>query len=189
MIIEQLRSNTKATHEALESTMLPLIKGIKTIEDYVKLLHIFFGFYKPLQDQIDAVIDMKRMPEYKTFRRAEWILDDLDALGFTAQHLPVCSLDFSISSAEDIMGALYVTEGSTLGGKVICKMIAASLQKNDTGGLRFFNAYGNETGSHWKNFLAKLDTFSNTNGQQAIIDTAKNTFAGFQKWICEKVVP
>lgn len=183
MLLDKLRISTKETHEALEQAMFPHIKNLREIVDYTKLLHLFYGYYKPLQDAVDTHIDLSVFPEYAQLRKAEWILEDLAALGEPAIDIPIYHFDFTISSHADALGALYVTEGSTLGGKVICKTIATNLGKTDFEGLKFFNGYGNDTGRRWKSFLSVLNNYSDTKEENAIIRSANNVFVGFKKRI------
>ena len=183
MILEKLRAHTKETHQALEESMLPYIKGVNDTNSYTQLLRMFYGFYKPLQDQVDKYIDKTILPDYDESRRAEWILEDLQAIHQPTNDIPLYQLPFSINSHAAALGALYVTEGSTLGGKVICKMIATNLGKGDMEGLKFFNGYGANTSSRWKNFLLVLNAERNLHDEEVMIESAEHVFAGFADWL------
>jgi len=183
MILEKLRANTKETHQLLEQSMFPFIESVKDIDSYTLLLHLFYGYYKPLQDQIEQHIDLTILPSYEASRKVEWIVEDLKTLGQNINDIPVYALPFVIDSHAAAMGALYVTEGSTLGGKVICKTIATNLGKDDMEGLTFFNGYGGQTGSHWKAFLSVLESYSDTKDEASIVGTANQVFAGFTAWL------
>jgi len=185
MILENLRSHTKETHQALEASMFPFIKNVRDIESYSHLLRMFYGYYKPLQDQVDKYIDKNILPDHKELRRAEWILEDLKALDQPTDNIALYKFPFAIDSHAAALGALYVTEGSTLGGKVICKTIATNLGKSEMDGLKFFNGYGAHTGSKWKSFLLVLDAEKNVPDEEVIIKTAEQVFAGFAAWLKE----
>jgi heme oxygenase len=163
--------------------MVPFIKNVHDVAAYSKLLRLFYGYYKPLQDAVDEHINVAVVPDYGRLRKAEWILDDLKTLGQPVNNLPLYHPAFSIQSNAAALGALYVTEGSTLGGKVICKMIATNLGKTNMEGFKFFNGYGNETGGHWKKFLQVLDIYSDTDDEAVIIESANEVFAGFKSWM------
>ena len=83
----------------------------------------------------------------------------------------------------DAIGALYVMEGSTLGGKQICRMIADNLNLPDHTALSFFYGYGAGTGSRWKEFLRVLDQFSGTDQEPVIVEKANEVFLGFREWL------
>lgn len=75
------------------------------------------------------------------------------------------------------LGYAYVIEGSTLGGRVILKHIAPTLNLQDKG-VKFFSGYGAETGRFWKSFL---DGFTgnilSTNSQEEAIKGAIDGFS------------
>ena len=81
MLLDKLRISTKETHEALEQSMFPFIKEVHDIAGYAKLLYLFYGYYKPLQDAVDVHIDLLKFEDYAQLRKVEWILEDLEALG------------------------------------------------------------------------------------------------------------
>ncbi|MFD0934978.1 biliverdin-producing heme oxygenase, partial [Methylobacterium trifolii] len=83
------------------------------------------------------------------------------------------------------MGALYVLEGSTLGGQVIGRHIAA--QHGITGdGLAYYRAHGPRTGAMWAAFRARLDASSDEPaGEEAVTESAIATFEAMRAWLCE----
>ncbi len=183
MLIDKLRERTKNTHEALEQTMFPFIKHTHDVATYANLLRLFYGYYKPLEMAVDAQIDTNTFPDYGKLRKTKWMLEDLALLNQPVADIPLCKLGFSIASHASAMGALYVTEGSTLGGKIICKTIANNLKIDNLIGLKFFNGYGNETANRWKTFMAALNNYSDTPAEKDVLETANNVFIGFKQWI------
>jgi heme oxygenase (biliverdin-IX-beta and delta-forming) len=182
MIIEKIRSGTRPMHEKLEDEMKPFIDGATTTESYVKLLHLFYGYYEPLERGVRAYIDEGLLPDIKERRNVNWIINDLKALGYEGA-IPTFGQAPAISDRADAMGALYVMEGSSLGGKVICRMLQANLGYNDLSALSFFNGYGGSTGSRWKEFLAVLDKFSDGPDEDRIVRKANEVFEKFGQWL------
>lgn len=82
-------------------------------------------------------------------------------------------------------GSLYVMEGSTLGGKMIYKVVKELLGLDEQNGLSFFYGYGAETGNKWKIFQQSLLKLSSehTNTDDQIIDSANHTFLQLKAWI------
>ncbi len=185
MILEKLRATTRQQHLQVEQSMTPLFQSIETQEHYAVLLRLFYGFYKPLQDLIDGYIDAGKLPDYSFRRKAEWILDDLDYLGDTdtisivSRNLPY------ISSASAAMGALYVLEGSTLGGRIISQLIQEKLPGIDGRSLSFFQGYKTETGKKWTAFLEALHLYSGPAQSEELIRAANETFEKLGYWINE----
>src|SRR5438309_503026 len=126
MLIDKVRLATSAHHQTLDHSMMPFIEAVQSKNDYAALLLLFYGFFKPVYDSIDAFIDTSSLPDYQSRRKPEWILNDLNELkvNYTiqlCQQLPV------INNNSAAFGALYVLEGSTLGGIVIKQMITDKL--------------------------------------------------------------
>ena len=84
-----------------------------------------------------------------------------------------------ISGHAAALGAMYVIEGSTLGGQIICNMLKKQLKIED--GLSFFSGYGEQTIPMWKRFQAVLDLPGSQQGDK-IIEAANDTFGKFEVW-------
>ena len=155
---------------------------MKNREQYAAMLSAFYGFYQPVQQSIQQYITKEDLPDKEQRRTASLLLQDLAYLGMKTtvnkcNNLPV------ITNKEKAFGALYVLEGSTLGGQHITKMLlkneALQLGESD---LTFFNGYKDETGAKWKSFIAALNRQS---GEEEIINAAKETFVAFKNWLLE----
>lgn len=184
MLITQIRASSGKEHQDLENTLLPYIDRIKSREDYTLLLQAFYGYVLPVQEKIMLHIDRSRIPDIGLRRNASLLEKDLVELGGHARQefcedLPV------IQSHAEAVGALYVLEGSTLGGKIISKMIAGKLDSK--AGLRFFNGYGDKTGAMWKEFLARLQENDHPDYNGTIVESVQSTFLLFDKWLKEKL--
>lgn len=57
------------------------------------------------------------------------------------------------------LGALYVLEGASLGGRVIARHVADALALTPDTGLAFFCGYGDATGEMWRRFGAALEAW------------------------------
>lgn len=176
MLITRLREATANSHKKLEQKLFPFIQNIETIEEYAVLLNRFYRFVKPVQDKIHQYINPAIVPDLPLRRNAALLLEDLKALGTattetTATALPAINDHFSA------MGALYVLEGSTLGGKIIAKTLAEKLG-NDVS-LLFFRGYGAETGSMWKKFTHYLEHPTHLQQPDVVLRAATETFELF----------
>lgn len=181
MLIQKVRTATHSLHEALDQSLVPYIEAIETTKEYAALLCLFYGFFKPVYDSIDASIDTVYLPDYSSRRKPQLILRDLEELGTTydshlCRHLP------KITDNVTAFGALYVLEGSTLGGVMIKKMVAGRLQTDK--GLSFFSGYGRHTREQWNVFINALNNLNNNKEQdEAVIQTAAITFTFFKEWL------
>ena len=123
---EEIKSRTKQAHKETEALLIPKLKSIKSKEDYATILGMFYGFYKPLQGQIEEYINAENLPDIKQ-RRKEIVLEQDIFNLHVVKKLHICEDLPTIHHLLQAFGALYVIEGSTLGGAIILKM----LRKNE----------------------------------------------------------
>ena len=183
MLIEKIREVTKPMHEKLDAALVPFITNIQSTDDYIKLLVAFYGFFKPVYSRIDTHLQTSFLPDYHTRRKPVDILKNLEALHYHQPVKNICvQLPLIVNNAT-AFGALYVMEGSTLGGLMIKKMIAGQTRLSDEQ-LSFFTGYGKKTREHWNVFVASLNEAANNESEeQAVITSAAETFTCFKDWL------
>ena len=119
-------------------------------------------------------------------RRAPLLQADLMALGVAPAalaRLPQYAGIGVASCAAAAMGALYVIEGSTLGGIHIARALAP-LCAALGGGRRFFLGHGERHGAMWRGFLAALEARAASEADiAAMVEGAATTFAAFEFWM------
>lgn len=178
----QLKSTTQQSHQALEGFLIPVIKNVSTVAAYVRLLKMFYGYYKPVEEAIDVFPVSHDLPDYDQRRKADLIMNDLKTLNEETV-IPLCSAIPVLGTIEEAFGAMYVLEGSTLGGLIITKILQRNLQLPGTNGFTFFSGYGKDTGRKWAFFKEVLDTYcSDTDKYNRISFTANDTFIQLKKW-------
>lgn len=181
---EQLKQFTRPNHQQLEKMLVTQLRSINTQKEYVKLLQLFYSYFGALEDKINQYIGPDKLADYFQRRKTESIASDIKKLGGTIhekakdQDLP------KIEGHLQAFGALYVIEGSTLGGKIISQMMAKQLNIENTTGMSFFNGYGNDTELMWASFKESLNNqFQNQLDIDVIISAADDTFLKFKLWI------
>lgn len=182
MLSEKLKETTKSNHQLLEKKLITNIKSIRTKEDYAALLALFYSFFGGMEKHINQTIDTRSLPDYTERRKAAALAEDLTAL--EAQK-PVLADDESIPEIKNhlqAMGALYVMEGSTLGGKIISKIIRQQLNEPQMKGLCFFNSYGDATDEMWQRFKDVIDQPLSPSDEEVVIKAADETFIRFRHW-------
>ena len=187
MILNLLKTQTKRHHEQVEAT-LDLLNRVQNIEGYRDLLARFFGFYAPLELRLISNLatkgmDLNLIPRHKT----PWLRTDLTALGVSGEQLGQLALCQNLPVVEtpaQILGYLYVAEGSTLGGQYLARHFAQTLQLDETNGAAFFRAYGENTGRMWREFGAVITEFAEADANEAeIIAAAIETFETLDHWL------
>jgi heme oxygenase len=188
-MIELLRERTGKQHQELERVLIPIIKNVNTPEKYVRLLELFYGYYYPLEQHIAAHMDISFPGGFDLRRKATLLLDDISAISGAPATSPATSSDLpEITDAAQALGAMYVLEGSTLGGQVICQILIRNLQVPELSkALTFFNGYGTDTQSYWDTFVHYLQGYhGNEEQQQRLLDAAADTFLKFKLWAVQQ---
>jgi len=183
MLSETLKEETKDLHVALEKAMVPMIRNIRVNEDYIQVLQLFYSYFGGLEKKL-ATVAALNVPDYAHRRKKEAIAKDIISLGGTVPELtPNLHLP-AIENELQAWGALYVMEGSTLGGLHISKMIAKHLDLQNGTSLAFFDGYGDHTNSMWESFKSAMDQKITSPEEQAIVvQSANDTFTAFKSWI------
>ena len=159
--------------------LLPVLSSIRTKDDYATILKMFYGYFYPLESRLEQQLQADDLPDLVERRKAASLLEDLQQVDHVTNDLLLCTALPPITNTAQAFGALYVLEGSTLGGKYIAKMLA----KNPcipAGATRFFSGYGDQTGHKWKSFL---EVFNQQSEQETIMASATETFYYLKGWM------
>lgn len=187
-----LRENTRGEHTAMEEAV-NLPTRLLCMISYRNLLCRFYGFYAALENTINENTwpDISGLPDV-SLTKSFWLRNDLLALGMRHKEifsLPLCQPLPELHSREQVMGCLYVIEGSMLGGQIISRSIKTSLKLDEQSGARFFHGYGAQTGPNWRKFGDAMRALIITDDQQnQTLHTAKETFTAFQNWVGAEVL-
>lgn len=188
-LLQRLKDETSQQHTETEAMLFTpeLMAGMLTPDQYGDLLRIHYQFHQALETALAHHADFLAGYDWQERRKTPWLTADLDRLQCPLPP-PVPGL-FAGWSGYELLGALYVSEGSTLGGRYIAKSLRRipELQDEAVRG-QFFTGYGEQTGAHWKAFGAFLLQRADTDHTR-IIDAARRTFAYFQQLARQRVGP
>jgi heme oxygenase len=173
----ELRAATQDVHGRLHHHA-----GFAAVQDatislahYEALIVRLYGFYVPFEAA------MAIEPE-----RSTWLAGDLAALDHKRplHALPMCRHIPRLDSAYLRLGALYVAEGSALGGRELARGLDRLLGTGVAEGRQFFIGRGAGTGEAWRAYLALLSgAQSEPSACAEIIKGAVKTFAAFEHWL------
>jgi heme oxygenase len=146
------------------------------LAQYRSLLMRLYGFYLPFEYAVDVAHD-----------RSTWLRADLVAVtlgGHDFEDIPQCKALAGFDTPARKLGALYVVEGSTLGGRHLARNLGPLLGSRVTEGRRFFLGRGSGTASGWNVFLARLTAAGSTPAAcDEIVEAAVMTFSIFEEWL------
>jgi len=183
-LLEKLRTETRSAHESIEHA-IDLERLTSSLEDYGALLKRFYGFHVMWEAVAGPTLDE---PEFFEPRRKTGLLvKDLLALGLQESDiaaLPLCQPTVPMANRWDVLGAMYVIEGSTLGGTLIARRTHERLGLMPESGSAYFRSYGSAVGPMWREFRDKLSDASSPDTDESVISSAQRTFQIMQDWLC-----
>lgn len=179
----RLKESTHDAHTSLERE-LDLLNPALRLPDYCDLLARFYAYYLPLEDSLQQTADRRLMA-------GRWkcaaLADDLRALGMGSAELrSIAPASIPpLRSVADAVGALYVVEGSTLGGMILARHFSARFGLTSRCGLAFFTCYSERTGEMWQRYLASLSAFDNPRDADRVVAAAVSTFESLAAWLTQ----
>lgn len=109
-----LRDETRAAHEALDAHFSRL--DLSDEADYRAFLTAHAAAFIPVEQALEKAGAGEIFPQWPAMRRGHLLREDLAELG---RVLPPADSAPVIDTQAEIVGALYVLEGSRLGGNVL----------------------------------------------------------------------
>ncbi len=175
-----LRRETASLHARVEAaTGLP--GSILDREQYVALLQRLHEFHAAVEARLDDPCWTEEWTRLgirlADHRRAHLLARDLEVLGAPA---PPPALGFhDIDGLPGALGCLYVTEGSSLGGRIIGPAIRAAIGDVPTG---FFAGAERDHPAPWRALTAALRRFGDSGGDASgVVQGARSTFLAFER--------
>lgn len=184
-LFEVLKSETYGLHREVEKH-IPLLNEDLTLEGYERHLLQLLGFYEPLEQEFMSFIALNAVPIESTQRmRTAKLIADLLALGVTPEVIdraPRCKTLKRVNSVAQLIGAMYVTEGSTLGAQVITPIIKQKLNLLDDQ-VSFYAGHGQKTGKMWMSFQITGRSLVAPRAIPEAVNAAESTFLSLIQWL------
>ncbi|TGE27673.1 biliverdin-producing heme oxygenase [Hymenobacter metallicola] len=176
-ILQQLRTETRPYHDALEQNEFnrALLEDSVTPEITHRFLAKLYGFLVPYEARLRQ---HDFGPEWQIELRQRAHLIPLD-LAVEGAQLPLCPQMPELQSWPQLLGAMYVLEGSTLGGQVLARQLA----KAGIDARQYFSGHGEQTGPLWKSFCQLLAEAATEDNQAQVVASAAATFQTLHAWI------
>lgn len=184
-ILEELKNQTRSEHDSIEST-LNLLDPSMDEERYKKLLRGFYGFYQTAESYLRDHSGFYSQEKEKL----ESLRKDLIFFNINPESVEPISLEkIPHQRSEDVLGLLYVIEGSTLGGQVLCQHFHKKFGLKQGEGLNFFSGYGSQTMNNWKKTKAHIEEMVSSHklNKGDLIQAAKDSFNSLEKWLGKSI--
>ena len=180
--LDELRLTTRAEHERIED-ILRLTEPM-TLARYATIMSGFDAFLRVWEPRIHDALPARLQQWFRTRRRGGLASADVEWLRSEAG-LPRVVMNASaaaklpLEQLPQLLGSLYVIEGSALGGRVIAPHLKASLGIGPGHGASYFHGFGGDTGEMWRDFrvLTSLEIGESSKDTVHACRSAKRTFA------------
>ena len=178
----ELRKATSELHDQIDSDPR-MAKYMQSKEGLARLLGRWYGFLQPYELALSKKLDAERWNSFLSERRkSQLIVRDLNTFGIAVEGLPLCHALPDLECEVQVWGSMYVTEGSTLGGRYIARQIERTLGLTNNHGYAFFNCYGDDTQLRWKEFGRLVERECTSNREEAV-KSAVETFKTINRWL------
>jgi heme oxygenase len=187
--LQRLKHETAALHAQVEA-LVDIMRPEVSRADYLHFLVTLRGFHVPLERQLRHVVGLVTyLPDVARRRKAPLLERDLCALGVATAQLaawPPCPELPALTSVSRALGALYVLEGSTLGGQLMYRHLRVRLPAEVAAARAFLTCYGPETGAMWRSFGVRLEAaVAALHGEAEVLAAARDTFACLGAWLAQ----
>lgn len=183
MIANLLKTETAENHKALESLMFvnEIMNNSLSIDQYKKLLTVNYIIHQKLENKLANMLDADIAAELEMNSRLKLSALEKDLNYWGIDNLTLPGLDFELfipqKNTAEVLGALYVLEGATLGGNMIKRHILANPNfATHEDGLNYYGVYGEELGTKWKKFISVLNEHVEEADYERCINSANQTF-------------
>lgn len=175
MLTDTLKEKTQTLHDKLEANpfMQKLLLGTFNQEDYRLLLTLFHEVHRVIESQLCAFEELQ-MPKRQ---RLASLREDLCALACDDKciaSIPQGDLEIKIDTLSGAYGALYVLEGSRMGGQFLSKMVQKALGEKTP--VAYFDGLGAQTLAYVQELKAFINSQEDTIDTKACVQCAKDVF-------------
>jgi heme oxygenase len=188
MDLNELRERTRPEHEAVEGLM-PLMRPGLTEALYVQVLESLYPIVRGWESWAleHAPAGLRAFTEGR--QRSPLLAADLQCFsrGKVRHPAPVGGALQAVIGQMGresggyeavFLGAMYVMEGSTLGGQHIARHVEAALGLLPAQGDAYFRGYGERTGAMWTEFKGRLGAVD-AEHTELVIGAAQTMFQTF----------
>ncbi|NVB78208.1 MAG: biliverdin-producing heme oxygenase [Kofleriaceae bacterium] len=178
-----MKDDTADLH-ALAEQYVRILDADARISDYARYLRAMLGYHLPIEETFAANDDLAQLGFAAQRRRKSHLLErDLETLG-EERPFARCTAMPALPSMGHCIGAAYVIEGSTLGGRYILSRLPAVLAAVRGSATAFLEGYGAETGARWRAFGAIVErALADRDAEDAAVAGARATFSTLIDWL------
>ncbi len=184
-----LRQSTRASHRAIDHHpfLAPLVQPRLTLDHYKCVLTVMNWMHLHLRERLaQAMLEHIPASPFVPSDRLSWLAEDFKWFGMAMTPAPERIVECftpRFASAQALVGALYVIEGSTLGGQFIAQQLAGSIDVYPGKGASFFYGHGADTRSRWNDFWTFAANVCVDDSLDEVCTAAGRMFGDFERML------
>ena len=186
-ILNKLKAATKHQHDYLESIShtKKIADNSLTMEEYRHILLSNYYFHETFEKAVDSILTDSQKAElnWEARKKTHLLRADLETIGtdpFLLREGVFPALP--MNTLEEVLGAMYVTEGSTLGGAVIVRHLRQNPNLASAREFKFYGCYGEQIGAMWGQYAMYVASHATTpQAEEIIVKAGVDTFEHFGK--------
>lgn len=191
-ILQTVRTTTASKHNLMENLIGSDHLNDFSVEEYKLLLSTNYLFHSHLEHQITVFLSFLEEQEKEQINKLDFsnrikgfaLENELKKLisSTVFQELKSQENTISFSGFENLLGWLYVAEGSMLGGKMIHKILSQNKEISLITEFDFYKDYENKTSLLWKSLKELIEEkCSNENENEQFLDGAEKSYLCFEQ--------
>jgi len=197
-LTHKLRTGTSHEHRKIEQTpfMRALASGTLPVAAYVAQLRGYILLHAALDGRAARATDPAIRAVWRDdLIKAPLLEADLAHFG-RARPASLAELDATARAIDELdeasalpprlLGWLYVTEGSTLGGAFLRPIVARAYGLEGDHGTRYYAPYGTAAGQHWAGVKQRLDAAVQPADHDAVVAEACRAFRAISS-VCSAI--
>ena len=161
---------------------MPLMDPRMDLNVYTAVLERIYGLVAPWERLAEQVAPPALSELVRARARQHLLQQDLASLGRASAGLALAPFP-EFHGVHELLGAMYVMEGSRLGGQLIARHVEQRFHFVRGEGSAYFRGLGDGTGAKWKEFVEVLETTIPDEAADRTIAAAKSMFSSFGEWM------
>jgi heme oxygenase len=177
----RLKLETASYHVRAERSF-PLMGADLDVETYAEVLKRLYGFIKGWEIWAGSANRIWIDELLMTRRKSLLLMADLQHFGISVPTAVYPGPKLARAERPEFLGAMYVVEGSTLGGQYIARQVERVLSLRSGEGDAYFRGYEGRTALMWRDFTNILDDVPDCDAE-SLIRAAQQMFMDFTEWM------
>ncbi|WGL59763.1 hypothetical protein QEJ31_14620 [Pigmentibacter sp. JX0631] len=179
---ELLKLETSKIHKEVEF-LVKINSPQPALSDYIDYIVVMYKIIAPLEKIALKYFEFESsFPKTTKKNKTQKLKLDLDSLDIDLNKINFSIFVPEINSFAELLGCLYVVEGSSIGSQIICKKLYSLYGEELKNKMNYLNGFGRDSFKNWIYFIEYLENYTTLfpDKKNIIIRSALETFNCFK---------